>query len=95
MVYSGSRLLWNTLGRRIVTTRTFGLVNLLHPNRHHVVPEFVPWSGDPQPIVAASLDLLRDEAKLAEMRREIAAVVDPLRGGNAGAKAAELARQLL
>lgn len=95
VVYRASRFLWHALGRHIVKTRTYGLVNLLHPERRHVVPEFIPWFGDPAPVADAALSMLRDPAALAAKRAELAAVVDPLRHRGAGANAAAIAMELL
>ena len=93
-VYRAGRLLWNALGRHIIKTRTYGLVNLLHPSRQHVVPEFIPWFGDPEPVAEAALRLL-DPPTLARTRAALAEVVDPLRHKGAGENAARIALQLL
>ena len=95
VVYRANRPLWETLGRRIITTRTFALVNLLHPRREHVVPEFVPWFGDPRPVADAAISLLTDPAARADQRARLAEVVDPLRGGGAGERAARMALALM
>jgi lipid-A-disaccharide synthase len=95
VVYRGNRLLWETLGKRIVKTRTFSLVNLLHPQRRRVVEEIIPWSGEPRPVVAAARKLLDDPGAMERQRRELAAVVDPLRNAAAGKAAAAMALRLL
>lgn len=94
IVYRGSRIIWHALARHIIATRTYGLVNLLHPDRLHVVPEFIPWFGDPGPIAEAALALL-NPATLVETRRMLAEVVDPLRKKGAGDNAARMAIELL
>ena len=94
-VYSASRVLWEMIGKRLIKTRTFALVNWLHPTRTHVVPEFVPWFGDPHPVADQVIDWLSDPAKLAAKRAELAAVVDPLRQKGAGENAARIAAGML
>ncbi|MEM1011974.1 MAG: hypothetical protein AAGI46_07110 [Planctomycetota bacterium] len=98
IVYRGSQFLWEIIGKRIVQTRTFGLVNLLHPsfaNGTRVVDEHIPWSGDPAPIVASAERLMDDRDAFETVRRRLAEVVDPLRDGHAGQKAAAIALELL
>ncbi len=95
IVYRAGRFLWHALGRHIVKTRTYGLVNLLHPERRHVVPEFIPWFGEPAPVADAALSMLRDPTALATKRGELAAIVDPLRHRGAGMNAAKIALELL
>ena len=94
-VYSASRFLWETVGRRLIKTRTFALVNWLHPTRRHVVPEFVPWFGDPRPVADQIVAWLSDPATLAAKREELAAVVDPLRRKGASENAARIAAEML
>jgi lipid-A-disaccharide synthase len=95
IVYRAGRVLWHTVGRALIRTRTFGLVNLLSPDRRHVAPEFVPWFGDPEPVAEAVLALLQNPALLESQRTDLAAVVDPLRQKGAGRTAAELALTLI
>ena len=94
-VYVGSRFLWHALGRWAIDTRTFALVNWLHPRREHVVREFIPWFGDPRPVAAHVLDWLRHPEKLAAQRAAQAAVVDPLRRRGASENAARIAVEML
>ena len=94
-VYAASRFLWETVGRRLIKTRTFALVNWLHPTRQHVVPEFVPWFGDPRPVADQVIAWLSDPATLAAKRKELAAVVDPLRRKGASENAATIAAEML
>ena len=94
-VYSASRFLWETIGRRLIKTRTFALVNWLHPTRQHVVPEFVPWFGDPWPVADQIIAWLSDPAQLAAKRADLAAVVDPLRKKGASENAARIASEML
>ena len=95
VVYHGSRLLWETIGKRIVKTRTFALVNLLHPRREHVADEIIPWNGDPAPVVASARRLLDDPEALRRQRRQLEEVVTPLRRRGAGESAAKIALSLI
>ncbi len=98
VVYRGSRLLWETVGKRIVQARTFALVNLLHPefaSGTRVVDEHIPWSGDPRPVVESAMQLLSGAESLEKARSLLRQVVDPLRAGHAGDAAAQMAIGLL
>jgi lipid-A-disaccharide synthase len=84
VVYHGNPLLWHLLGRWVVRTRTYSLVNLLsgRPDQirhgHYVAPEYIPWYGSVKPVADHAIRLLQDPAKLASMRSELAGVVRPL-----------------
>ena len=94
-VYRVPRIGWELLGRWIVKTRTFALVNWLHPRREHVVPEVIPWFGDPRPVAETVLDWLRHPEKLAQQRAAQAAVVDPLRKKGASENTANIVVEML
>jgi hypothetical protein len=109
VVYAGSRLMWNLLGRWLIQTRTYGLVNLLAAlspadwsSRDaqtdpppHVVPEFIPWYGPTRPVADLAVDLLRNHDKLADQRRRLEALVRSLDRPGASMNAARLAVELL
>ncbi len=95
VVYRANRVLWETIGRVLIKTDTFSLVNLLHPRREHVVHELIPWNGKPEPLVAQAQKLLDDPAALRKQRRDLADVVEPLRKRGAGDAAAVMALGLL
>ena len=67
VVYHINPLAWNAVGRWLVPTRTFALVNVLFshvdPNRGHIVPELVPWNG-PDSLANLALELLHHPQKL-------------------------------
>ena len=94
-VFRVPRFAWQVLGTWLVKTRTFALVNWLHPRREHVVPEFIPWFGDPQPVAQQVIDWLQHPEKLAAQRAAQAAVVDPLRRKGASRNAAKLVLELV
>ena len=64
VVYKLSPITWHGFGRWMVRTRTFALVNLLCEGRRHIVPEFVPWFGDPDPVAEKS-DRFPERSRLA------------------------------
>src|SRR5204863_273683 len=45
VVYRGNPLLWHLVGRWVVKTRTYSLLNILSDERAKIVPEFIPWHG--------------------------------------------------
>lgn len=94
-VFSVPPIVWNGLGRWLVKTRTFALVNWLHPRREHVVREFIPWFGDPRPVADHVIDWLRHPEKLAAQRAAQAAVVDPLRKKGASGNVARMVVEML
>lgn len=85
---------WRVL-KRLVKTRTFILVNLLHPERKHVVPEHIPWFGDPAPVAEQAIAWLSEPTELQRHADEQIAVVEPLRKKGAGHNAAAMALRLL
>lgn len=93
-VFMAPRLGW-LVARFMVKTRTFALVNWLHPRREHVVPEFIPWFGDAAPVAQKVLEWLGDPQRLAQQRAAQAAVVDPLRRKGASANAAGIVVQMI
>jgi lipid-A-disaccharide synthase len=95
VVYRGSWLLWNLVGRWIINARTFALVNILSPDGRPIVPEFIPWHGQPQPVARCALDYLRDPGQLVEQRHRLAEMITTLAGSGASRKVAELAMQLV
>jgi len=93
-VYYVRKWQWHVF-KHVVKTRTFVLVNLLHPSRRHVVPEYVPWFGRALTIADEAVTWLNDPAKMAERRERQIGVVEPLRRKGAGANAATMAMELL
>lgn len=96
VVYAGSRLLWHAIGRWMIRTRTFSLVNLLSadPSRK-IVPEFVPWFGSVGPVAECAIDLLRHPEKRDAQKRALAEMVSRIEGVGASERAARLALELM
>jgi lipid-A-disaccharide synthase len=100
VVYHASRALWNLLGRWLIRVRTYSLVNVLAAGpsagkEQHVVPEIIPWFGDPQQIAEQALDYLRNPSKLAAQRDTLAALVRSLDSPGASLNVARMAMELL
>ncbi len=77
VVYRINTLLWNAAGRWLIKTPKIAMVNILAGNID-LVPEYIPWNGDPAPIAAEALSMLREPARLADMRCKLLELVRPL-----------------
>jgi lipid-A-disaccharide synthase len=106
VVYYGRPLTWNAVGRWLIKTRTYALVNLLAAEPElassgrvtpamHIVPEFIPWHGSTQPAVDHALDLLAHPEKLAAQRRRLAALARKLERPGASMAVARMAIEML
>lgn len=106
VVYHGSPLTWNLLGRWIIHTRTYSLVNLLAADPElaangrvtadmHVVPEFIPWYGPTAPVAEHAVDLLRHPEKLEAQRERLAGLAARLHAPGASEKVAQMALAML
>ena len=100
VVYYGNPLAWHAVGRWMIRIRTFAMVNLLANEgrdepRRHVVPEFIPWNGPVDAVAAAAIALLRDPARLAEMRTKMKAAIATIDRPGASLNAARLAREVM
>lgn len=97
IVYAGSRLLWETVGRWLIPTRTFGLINLLAADQprpapaSQIMPEFIPWSGSVQPVVETATTWLNDPALLHRKSQDLVNVIDRIHRPGAAAAAAAVA----
>ena len=100
VVYRASRALWNLVGRWLIRVRTYSLVNVLAAGPgaekdEHVVKEFIPWFGDPQPVADLALDYLRSPAKLTEQRESLGRLVQKLDSPGASLNVARMALEML
>jgi lipid-A-disaccharide synthase len=94
VVYRGSPLAWHLLGRWLIKTRTYTLVNLLN-NRDHIVHEFIPWYGANQPVADMALDFLNHPQKLAEQAAQLTRLVSSLDNPGASMNVAKLAMKMM
>ncbi len=103
VVYRGSALLWNLVGRWIVKSRTYSLVNLLAGAKlppagvksTPVAKEFIPWNGHTGGVVAEVTRLLTEPAAHATALAALDRMISPLDRPGASAAAADLAVALL
>jgi lipid-A-disaccharide synthase len=95
VVYRGNPLLWHTVGRLMVRTRTFSLVNLLSDFHEHIVPEFVPWYGSNEPVAQAAIDLLGHPQKLESQRQRLRHLIQSLDKPGASMNVAKLAMEMM
>jgi lipid A disaccharide synthetase len=95
VVYRVNRLAWHMVGRWVVKTRTYSMVNYLSGQAKHIVPEFIPWYGSAAEVGEAAVRYLRDPAKLEGQRANLLEVIRPLDRPGASANAARLAMSLL
>jgi lipid-A-disaccharide synthase len=95
VVYHGNPLLWHAIGRWMIRTRTYSLVNLLNDARRHIAPEFIPWYGSTKPVADCAIDLLRQPEKLAEQRAQLLQLTKRLERRGASERAAKIALQML
>ena len=100
VVYRASRASWNLVGRWLIKARTYALVNVLAggpeaDKDHHLVPEFIPWFGDPAPVADLAVDYLRHPEKLAAQRDALARLVGSLDRPGASMNVAKMAIEML
>lgn len=95
VVYHGNPVLWHAVGRWMIRTRTYSLVNLLSDPSNPIAPEFIPWFGSTTPVADRAIAYLENPTQLHEQRRRLAELVASLDRTGASARAAEMARQML
>jgi lipid-A-disaccharide synthase len=95
VVYRGSPVLWHLVGRWILRTRTFSLVNLLSDFHEHIVPEFVPWHGSNEPVASVAINMLKNPPKLDEQRARLRHLVQALDKPGASMNVARLAMEMM
>ena len=100
VVYAANPILWHGLGRWLVKAKTYALVNVLAVGPHatrdrHLVPEVIPWFGDPGVVAERALDYLRNPEKLAAQRASLEALVQSLDHPGASMNVARMALGML
>ena len=86
------------IGRWLIKTRTYTLVNLLSDARgpeEHIAPEFIPWYGSTAPVAERALDFLEHPEKMRAQQGRLAALVQKLDHPGASAKVADMALAML
>jgi len=71
------RALYRLLGRWVVRTPHFSLVNILAGRR--AVPELMPWHGSKRVLIHLVMDVMEDLGYLFEARKTLIELLDPLR----------------
>ena len=94
VVYRINTLLWQAAGRWLVKTPKIAMVNILAGNIE-LVPEFIPWNGDPAAVINAALSLLTDPEQLADMRKKLLDLIAPLDRHGASDNVARMAMEML
>jgi lipid-A-disaccharide synthase len=95
VVYRASPLMWHALGRWVIRTRTFALVNLLSGLDRHIVPEFVPWTGPVDAVTTEVEALLTDPARREAQTTELARLIQTLDRPGASANVAKMAMEMI
>jgi lipid-A-disaccharide synthase len=88
VMYNGSKLMYQLLGRWMITLDHFSLVNILAGRR--AVPEFMPYYDSPVPIIESALDLLASPSRLQRMRDDLSEIIAPIREPGASDRTAAL-----
>ncbi len=95
VVYRGNPLLWHLIGRWLIKTRTYSLVNLLSDVRRHIVPEFIPWYGSNEPVARYVIDMLKHPERLDQQRGQLQQLVRTLDKPGASMNAARIAVEMI
>jgi lipid-A-disaccharide synthase len=95
VVYRGSPILWHLVGRWMVRTRTYSLVNLLSDFHERIVPEFIQWYGSNDPVAQYAIEMLKHPQKLAEQRIKLRHLVHSLDQPGASMNVARLAMGMM
>jgi lipid-A-disaccharide synthase len=76
VMYKASRLLYHLVGRWLIHTKQFSLVNVLAGRA--LVPEFMPYYTSTDPIAARALALLDSADERAAMSRSLSELLHPM-----------------
>ena len=93
IMYQSSRLLWHLVGRWLVQTRLFSLVNILAQRK--LVPEFMPYFNTVEPIAEKAKELLADRNMLGQLSGELIELVKPLKNGKSAENGSKIALEML
>jgi lipid-A-disaccharide synthase len=95
VVYRVHPLIWHLFGRWMVRTRTFALVNLLNEGRRHIVPEFIPWFGDAEPVAASAIAFLSSPEQRTMQVDQLAKMISSLDKPGASMNVARMAMEMI
>jgi lipid-A-disaccharide synthase len=95
VVYRVNPLHWHFVGRWVVKTRTYSLVNILSGRPDKIVPEFIPWYGSNKIVADAVIDFLQHPEKMTAQKRALQEMLRPLARPGAAKNVAELALEMI
>ena len=95
VVFRDSLLLWHLIGRWVIYTRTFALVNLLSDSKDHIVPEYVPWAGPVHEVAGQVESLLVNPNSRDRQTAAMAKLLDALDKKGASANVARMAMGMM
>jgi lipid-A-disaccharide synthase len=93
VMYKTNRVLWHLVGRWLVRSKYFTLVNLLADRP--LVREFMPYFVSTAPIVDHVSNLLRNPEALSWISNELIDLVEPLTEKKAGEEVARIVLEML
>lgn len=93
VMYNVSRIGYHLVARWLISTKYLCMVNILAGRE--IVPEFMPYFRDTDPIIERAIELLASPEKRERMSRELADLIDPRIKTGASDNAAEQAIELL
>jgi lipid-A-disaccharide synthase len=95
VVYRVRPMAWHLLGRWMVRTKTFALVNLLAGGDRHIVPEFVPWFGPSTKVGNVAIEFLRQPQKRIEQVQKLSQLIQTLDKPGASMNVARIAMEMI
>lgn len=93
IMYQSSKLLWNLVGRWLVTTKYLSLVNIL--GRRELVPEYMPYFESWEEIESRVDEMLAVKDVLIKTSNDLVDVVKPLAEKHASQRVAAAALDML
>jgi lipid-A-disaccharide synthase len=93
IMYQSSKLLWQLVGRWLVTTKHLSLVNIIA--QHELVPEFMPYFDSIVPIEEKIEELLNQKELLVHTSSELVELVRPLVNKHPSHRVAQIVNEML
>ena len=94
VVYRVNTFLWHAAAKHLIKTPKIAMVNILAGNID-LVPEFVPWNGDPAIVADEALRMLAEPERLADLRAKLQDLIRPLDAPGASENVAKIALAML
>jgi lipid-A-disaccharide synthase len=93
IMYQSSKLLWELVGRWLVTTKYLSLVNIIAQNE--LVPEFMPYFDSIVPVEEKIEELLNQKELLVHTSSELVELVRPLVNKHPSRRVAQIVNEML